>query len=51
MTDLRYFYERVTSDEVVRQLTSLSTAVRLRGHSLFIIGVSANNMRPPPLAE
>lgn len=48
MTGLRYFYECVPSDEVVRQLTSLRTAVRLSAQSLLIIGVSANKIRPLP---
>ena len=34
MTDWRHFYERMPSDEVVRQ----------RADRLFIIGVSANKM-------
>ena len=46
MTDLRHFYENVPRDEVVRQQTPLSPALRLGADRLFIVGVSANKLRP-----
>ena len=41
MTALRHFYENVPRDDVVRQQTPLSPALRLGADRLFIVGVSA----------